>query len=204
MKVKLSFGHKTVISSLSKQIMESKNFLMSHRREYVVSPLLCAISAAKALSEHIVSERFARATAMAKKLARLPISTAAKLKAIVSKILPMAMYGVEAANPSEVAIARLTAAFLDCLAGPTKPRDMDAILSKFGYFFLLTITFAYLWAVLFLMPLLACVGPEPVGAASIAQEGMVSYKSYVVLLKYYSRKFLLYSSTSTLSIKASV
>jgi len=33
-------------------------------------------------------------------------------------------------------------------------------LSKFGYFFLLTITFAYLWAVLFLMPLLATVGPR--------------------------------------------
>jgi len=33
-------------------------------------------------------------------------------------------------------------------------------LSKFGYFFLLTITFAYLWAVLFLMPLLATIGPR--------------------------------------------
>mmetsp|Transcript_22516 Transcript_22516/g.57398 ORF Transcript_22516/g.57398 Transcript_22516/m.57398 type:complete len:236 (-) Transcript_22516:304-1011(-) len=35
--------------------------------------------------------------------------------------------------------------------------------SKFGTFFLLTIAFAYLWAVLFLMPLLAFVGPHGVG-----------------------------------------
>jgi len=32
--------------------------------------------------------------------------------------------------------------------------------SKFGLFFFLTILYAYLWAVLFLMPLLATVGPE--------------------------------------------
>jgi len=35
--------------------------------------------------------------------------------------------------------------------------------SKFGTFFLLTIVCAYLWAVLFLMPLLAFVGPRGVG-----------------------------------------
>eukprot|EP00908_Phaeocystis_cordata_P009883 Transcript_20701.p4 GENE.Transcript_20701~~Transcript_20701.p4 ORF type:complete len:113 (-),score=65.99 Transcript_20701:333-671(-) len=35
--------------------------------------------------------------------------------------------------------------------------------SKFGTFFLLTIVWAYLWAVLFLMPLLAFVGPEVKG-----------------------------------------
>ena len=34
-------------------------------------------------------------------------------------------------------------------------------LAKFGIFFLLTILFAYLWSMLFLMPLLATVGPEP-------------------------------------------
>lgn len=34
-------------------------------------------------------------------------------------------------------------------------------LAKFGTFFLLTILWAYLWAVLFLMPLLATIGPEP-------------------------------------------
>jgi predicted RND superfamily exporter protein len=37
-------------------------------------------------------------------------------------------------------------------------------LSKFGIFFMLTISYAYLWSVLFLMPLLACIGPEPVAA----------------------------------------
>ena len=42
---------------------------------------------------------FAKATAMARRLARLPISTAAKAKAILSKIMPMAMYGVELADP---------------------------------------------------------------------------------------------------------
>ena len=35
--------------------------------------------------------------------------------------------------------------------------------SKFGTFFLLTILFSYLWAVLFLMPLLAFVGPQGIG-----------------------------------------
>jgi len=38
-------------------------------------------------------------------------------------------------------------------------------LSKFGVFFALTISYAYLWAVLFLMPLLAFIGPEPKEAA---------------------------------------
>ena len=37
-------------------------------------------------------------------------------------------------------------------------------LSKFGVFFALTISYAYLWSVLFLMPLLACIGPEPKAA----------------------------------------
>ena len=32
--------------------------------------------------------------------------------------------------------------------------------SKFGLFFLLTIVWAYLWAIFFLMPLLATIGPE--------------------------------------------
>lgn len=34
-------------------------------------------------------------------------------------------------------------------------------LSKFGIFFALTISYAYLWSIFFLMPLLACIGPEP-------------------------------------------
>merc|ERR1719453_2833377 len=38
-------------------------------------------------------------------------------------------------------------------------------LSKFGTFFALTISYAYLWSVLFLMPLLALIGPEPMEAA---------------------------------------
>ena len=44
-----------------------------------------------------------------------------------------AMYGGEAANPSEKAIARLTSAILDCMAGTKKPRDLDAILNRYGY-----------------------------------------------------------------------
>ena len=39
-------------------------------------------------------------------------------------------------------------------------------LAKFGTFFLLTILWAYLWAVLFLMPLLATIGPEPLMPAN--------------------------------------
>ena len=40
--------------------------------------------------------------------------------------------------------------------------------SKFGVFFLLTIVWAYLWALLFLMPLLATIGPEVVEGAGAA------------------------------------
>jgi len=41
--------------------------------------------------------------------------------------------------------------------------------SKFGTFFLFTIFWAYLWAVLFLMPLLAFIGPEGVGPHAVAK-----------------------------------
>ena len=34
------------------------------------------------------------------------------------------------------------------------------MLAKFGLFFMLTISFSYLWSVLFLMPLLATIGPR--------------------------------------------
>ena len=44
-------------------------------------------------------------------------------------------------------------------------------LSKFGVFFALTISYAYLWSVLFLMPLLACIGPQP-------KAGSVSSSTY--------------------------
>ena len=36
-------------------------------------------------------------------------------------------------------------------------------LSKFGVFFALTILYAYLWSMFFLMPLLATLGPQPKG-----------------------------------------
>jgi len=39
--------------------------------------------------------------------------------------------------------------------------------SKFGTFFLFTIFWAYLWAVLFLMPVLAFIGPEGVGPHAV-------------------------------------
>jgi predicted RND superfamily exporter protein len=38
---------------------------------------------------------------------------------------------------------------------------------KFGVFFALTILFAYLWSVLFLMPLLAIIGPEPAASEDV-------------------------------------
>lgn len=42
-------------------------------------------------------------------------------------------------------------------------------LAKFGVFFALTVSYSYLWSVFFLMPLLACVGPQPSkeGAAAL-------------------------------------
>jgi len=41
--------------------------------------------------------------------------------------------------------------------------------AKFGTFFLLTIVWAYLWAVLFLMPLLAFIGPRGVGTSAVRE-----------------------------------
>jgi len=43
--------------------------------------------------------------------------------------------------------------------------------SKFGIFFLLTIVYAYLWSVLFLIPVLATIGPEGGGAPITATKG---------------------------------
>jgi hypothetical protein len=42
--------------------------------------------------------------------------------------------------------------------------------SKFGLFFLLTIVWAYLWAIFFLMPLLATIGPEGEAKADAGTE----------------------------------
>ena len=50
-------------------------------------------------------------------------------------------------------------------------------LSKFGIFFLLTISYAYLWSVLFLMPLLACIGPEPVANSGTGFRPTEGFKS---------------------------
>ena len=50
----------------------------------------------------------------------------------------------------------------------TRTRDPSPRL-QFGTFFLFTIFWAYLWAVLFLMPLLAFIGPEGVGPHAVAK-----------------------------------
>ena len=42
-------------------------------------------------------------------------------------------------------------------------------LSKFGSFFLLTVSFAFVWSMLFLMPLLAAIGPRSEEGASLAK-----------------------------------
>ena len=43
-------------------------------------------------------------------------------------------------------------------------------LSKFGVFFALTIAYAYLWSIFFLMPLLATIGPEGEAKADAGTE----------------------------------
>ena len=42
-------------------------------------------------------------------------------------------------------------------------------LSKFGSFILLTVSFAFVWSMLFLMPLLAAIGPRSAAGASLAK-----------------------------------
>ena len=44
--------------------------------------------------------------------------------------------------------------------------------SKFGSFFFLTILWAYLWSVLFLLPLLALIGPRGTGPSAISHDGV--------------------------------
>jgi predicted RND superfamily exporter protein len=46
------------------------------------------------------------------------------------------------------------------------------VLSKFGLFFMLTIVLAYLWTVLFLMPLLATLGPRSDSPPKTKQEAV--------------------------------
>lgn len=52
-------------------------------------------------------------------------------------------------------------------------------LAKFGVFFALTISYAYLWSVLFLMPLLATIGPEPKGGAAMSSTSKASVAASV-------------------------
>merc|ERR1719231_1755811 len=49
--------------------------------------------------------------------------------------------------------------------------------AKFGIFFLLTIIYAYFWAVLFLMPMLAFIGPQGGGGLKTASVGSSSTTS---------------------------
>ena len=55
---------------------------------------------------------------------------AAKVKAVTTKILPVALYGVKVASPKEKELVALTSAILDCIAGKTRPRDMDVIFNR--------------------------------------------------------------------------
>ena len=54
-------------------------------------------------------------------------------------------------------------------------------LYKFGMFFMMTILYAYLWSVLFLMPLLACIGPEPLISPETKFEDTDNLASEVVM-----------------------
>lgn len=62
-------------------------------------------------------------------------------------------------------------------------RCQFVFLSRFGVFFVLTISFAYLWSVLFLMPLLATVGPYSAKSAEEVEKdrrALGSWSTFVV------------------------
>ena len=44
--------------------------------------------------------------------------------------MPVALYGVEIASPKEKKLVAFTSAILDCIAGKTKPRDLDAVFNR--------------------------------------------------------------------------
>ena len=70
----------------------------------------------------VLKKRFARATAVAYKLLHINISTEKKLEVIEAKVLAMALYGTELANPPEESLKKLAAAIVTVIAGKGKER----------------------------------------------------------------------------------
>ena len=76
-----------------------------------------------------IQQRFTKATAMARRLAAMPIPKVANTAIILAQILPMAFYGIETSSPSERAYTALTPAILACIGGKTTKRELDIMFS---------------------------------------------------------------------------
>ena len=86
--------------------------------------------AARNITE-VIDTRFRKAATMARRLARMPLNLMTKVRVIRAKILPLAMYGVENAQPNEVVIKGLSTAIVQCLEGGGGKRgkgDMDLVM----------------------------------------------------------------------------
>ena len=82
------------------------------------------VSATAKLKTEVLKKRFARATAVAYRLANLRISVEKKMEVIEAKIIPMAIYGVELANPPEESLRKLCTAILACITNRHKDRKV--------------------------------------------------------------------------------
>ena len=87
------------------------------------------ISTTQGMNRSVMDSRFALAAGMARRLSRLPLSTRAKAHAIVAKVLPLALYGVEVANPTEAKLKHLTTTIIECFAGKGTKADLDLVFS---------------------------------------------------------------------------
>ena len=82
------------------------------------------ISATERMQTKVLKKRFARAIAIANKLAYLDISVEKKLEVIEMKVLAMALYGTELANPPEECLKKLAAAIVRAIVGRNSGRKV--------------------------------------------------------------------------------
>ena len=83
-------------------------------------PHLAAVAAAKIKNR----KEQGPAAAAAGRLARVGVGRERKMEVVVAKRLPMAMYGVEQAEPQEAKVRQLTTAISGCISGKHQDRKI--------------------------------------------------------------------------------
>lgn len=73
----------------------------------------------------LMNKRFKEAAGAAMRLSKIPIKAAAKVRAILGKAMPLALYGIEVAKPTGAMVQHLTSMIARRLAGPKSGADLD-------------------------------------------------------------------------------